>query len=120
MTVDNGGNGDGSCRAKDGRFKAGNQFARGRRPSPYRAYEDAIRDAVSPDALHRIVAVIREKALQGDLQAAELLITRLCGKTRKANDIKINDSLPSKHSLDYEDEETRDYLKTRYPDRYGA
>ena len=120
MTVTNGVNGGCFGRAENGRFASGNKFARGRRPSPYRAYADAIRDAVTPDDLRRIVAVVREKALQGSLHAAEILLNRLAGKVRKSVNIKIDDSLPQKHSLDYEDEETRDYLKTRYPDRYGV
>ena len=121
VTVTNGANGDGSGRAKDGRFKAGNQFAVGHRPSPYRAYTDAIRDAVSPEDLHRIMAVLRDQALQGNVRAAQVVLDRLTGKVRESVSIKIDDALPPRVFLDIDDDQDlREYLEGRYPDRYGS
>ena len=110
-----------SGRAKDGRFAKDNQFAVGQRDTPLRAYTDAIRDAVSPEDLRKIVAVIREQALQGNLRAAQIVLDRLTGKVRDAVHVKVDHALPDPFSLSIEDDpELRDYLKSRHPDRYGG
>ena len=70
-----------SPRLPDGRFAAGNPGGPGR-PKGQRqtALQKAAQDAVTPEHIQALVRVALKQGLQGNLQAARLVLDRTCGR----------------------------------------
>ena len=64
-----------------GRFVAGNRAAKGN-PHAKRVQQlrTALMEAITPDAVERIIAAMVEAAENGDVQAAKLLLDRVFGR----------------------------------------
>jgi tetrahydromethanopterin S-methyltransferase subunit H len=74
--------------AKTGRFTAGNKAARG---NPYTrkaaAMRKALYNSVTADDMRRIVDVLKEQALAGDLKAITVLFDRILGTAQTGIDL---------------------------------
>lgn len=81
MTDSNGGS---SERGRDGRFAKGNPGGPGNpRVRTLAAHQAAVREAVSPADLGRVLHRLRDLALDGDVAAARVLLERVVGKVRQ-------------------------------------
>jgi hypothetical protein len=82
-------------RSENGRFAPGNSFARG---NPTARHAQRLRQlfvtAVSEDDIRAIVAKLVELAKSGDIQAANLLLTRALGKPSTSDNSLPIDSIP--------------------------
>ena len=82
-------------RSENGRFAPGNSFARG---NPTARHAQRLRQlfvtAVSEDDIRAIVAKLVELAKAGDIQAANLLLTRALGKPSTSDNSLPIDSEP--------------------------
>lgn len=69
-------------RGARGRFGPGNQAAKGR-PNPHAKRVSELRsaflEAVTPDDIREVVAALKAQALEGNVQAARVLLDRVLG-----------------------------------------
>jgi len=84
---------NGSIGPTDYTRDASGRFAPGTRGGPgsgqgrrIAAYRDAVRDAVEPEQLARVVEVLLGRALDGDIPAARELLDRVLGRPRPASE----------------------------------
>ena len=68
---------------KSGRFAKGNGYGPGRPPAPWRALA---RGTVTDDDLRTLFASLRDRALDGDIEAARLVLSYVIGSPGKARD----------------------------------
>jgi hypothetical protein len=105
-------------RSENGRFAPGNSFARG---NPTARHAQRLRQlfvtAVTEDDVKAIVAKLVELAKAGDIQAANLLLTRALGKPSTADTSLPIDSEPIT-SVDQVKtlDDAREYLIQQNPD----
>ena len=77
MTVSYGADGRGT----GGRFAPGNRHGRGNpHLSRLADAQAAVRDAIAPDELRQVLRKLLAMALGGDVQAARVLLDRVCGR----------------------------------------
>ncbi len=105
-------------RSENGRFAPGNSFARG---NPTARHAQRLRQlfvtAVSEDDIRAIVAKLVELAKAGDIQAANLLLTRALGKPAVADNSLPIDSEPITHVDQIKNlDDAREYLVQQNPD----
>lgn len=73
-------------RGANGRFTKGNKYATGRKVTALRR---ALLDAVTPEDIQAVVAVLIDKAKEGDLHAISLLFDRCIGKAMSSQETEL-------------------------------